>query len=214
MGRSTKRSHAEILHIMSRSMETEIAHLLYGKSLLPPRMAWHWCGRTGRSKPLPYSFPCLCYDHTNRRIYVRYCKLWTSDQDPLKRLHNINTVEIRRFMHWYLDHHNVKKLDSFCVRMRYWRMIYEEKMHKKVDLILASDMKAVSWIHPMVHLPRTQADYYVVYRFSPQGCVEKVWGLTRKLMIDYSLKYKYLSTRKPLYIYMSFRASLLITARS
>ena len=77
-------------------------------------------------------------------IYVRYCKLRTSDPDPLKHLHNINTVEIRRFMHWYLDHHDVKKLDSFYVRMRYWRMMHEEKMHKKVDLILASDMKAVS----------------------------------------------------------------------
>ena len=102
-------------------------------------------------------------------IYVRYCKLRTSDPDPLKRLHNINTVEIRRFMHWYLDHHNVERLNSFYVRMRFWRMMYEGKTHKKLDPILASDMMVVSWIHPMVHLPRTQADYYVVYRFSPQG---------------------------------------------
>ena len=59
VGRSNtlKRSHVEMLRTMSRFMEMKIAHPLYAKSLLRPTKMWHRCGRSGRSKLMPCSFP-------------------------------------------------------------------------------------------------------------------------------------------------------------
>ena len=74
----------------------------------------------------------------------RFCALRKDDRNPLERLRRVNKAEIRRFMHWYLDHHNVTRLDSFYVLMRYWRMMYARRLYKTLDYILASDMKAVS----------------------------------------------------------------------
>src|SRR5437667_1121867 len=57
-----------MLHTMSHSMETKIAHPLYAISLLRPRKMWHRCGRSGRSKPMPCSFP------------FQSCKAWRSEE--------------------------------------------------------------------------------------------------------------------------------------
>jgi len=46
-------------------------------------------------------------------------------------------------MRWYLDKHHIKKLNTFYVRMRFWRMMFARKMHKRLDLTLASEMKNV-----------------------------------------------------------------------
>ena len=74
---------------------------------------------------------------------IRYCALRVSDPDPLQRLRKISVADIRRYMHWYLDKHNIKKLDTFYVRMRYWRMMYARKVYEKMDLIMAAEMKSV-----------------------------------------------------------------------
>jgi hypothetical protein len=75
---------------------------------------------------------------------LRYCALRVFDPDPLQRLQKISVADIRRYMHWYLDKHNIKKLDAFYVRMHYWRMMYAWKMYKKMDLIMAvAEMKSV-----------------------------------------------------------------------
>ena len=75
--------------------------------------------------------------------FNRYCALRASDPDPLQRLCNISVADLRRYMHWYLDKHNIKKLDTFYVRMRHWRMMYARKMYEKMDLIMAAEMKSV-----------------------------------------------------------------------
>ncbi|KAI9763720.1 MAG: hypothetical protein M1839_006318 [Geoglossum umbratile] len=75
-------------------------------------------------------------------IWKKYCALRASDPDPLQRLCNISVADLRRYMHWYLDKHNIKKLDTFYVRMRYWRMMYARKMYEKMDLIMAAEMKS------------------------------------------------------------------------
>ncbi|KAI9770756.1 MAG: hypothetical protein M1840_003006 [Geoglossum simile] len=75
-------------------------------------------------------------------IWKKYCALRASDSDPLQRLCNISVADLRRYMHWYLDKHNIKKLDTFYVRMRYWRMMYARKMYEKMDHIMAAKMKS------------------------------------------------------------------------
>jgi hypothetical protein len=79
--------------------------------------------------------------------FNRYCALRMSDPDPLRRLRTISVADLRRFMHWYLDKHNTKKLDAFYVRMRYWRMMYARKMYEKMDFIMAAEMKSVCSRH-------------------------------------------------------------------
>lgn len=56
--------------------------------------------------------------------------------DPLELVRNVTVKEIRQFMHWYLDKHNVKKAVSFWVKMRFWRMVAARKLLKELDFVL------------------------------------------------------------------------------
>ncbi len=62
---------------------------------------------------------------------------------PLEYLRQIRLGDLLLYMRWYLDKHDVKKLNTVYVRMRFWRMMYERKMQKRLDLAMASEMKNV-----------------------------------------------------------------------
>lgn len=62
---------------------------------------------------------------------------------PLESLRQIRLDDLLLYMRWYLDKYDVKKLNTFYVRMRFWRMMYARKMQKRLDLAMASEMKNV-----------------------------------------------------------------------
>jgi hypothetical protein len=76
--------------------------------------------------------------------------------DPLEFVKNVTVQQVRSFMHWYLDKHNVKKSDSFYVKMRFWRIAVARKLLNQLDFVLRQDMKAVSILrHPYSSVTHT-----------------------------------------------------------
>jgi hypothetical protein len=53
--------------------------------------------------------------------------------DLLEMMKNVTVQQIRSFMHWYLDKHNVKKSDAFYVKMRFWRIAIARKLLRQLD---------------------------------------------------------------------------------
>lgn len=72
---------------------------------------------------------------------LRFCTM--RQLPPLESLRQIRLDDLLLYMRWYLDKHDVKKLNTFYVRMPFWRMMYSRKMQKRLDLAMASEMKNV-----------------------------------------------------------------------
>lgn len=57
---------------------------------------------------------------------LRFCTM--RQLPPLESLRQIRLDDLLLYMRWYLDKHDVKKLNTFYVRMRFWRMMYAEEI--------------------------------------------------------------------------------------
>jgi len=80
--------------------------------------------------------------------------MWPSNSDPVDRFRNINMLELRRYMHWYLDTHpTLTMLSSLYVRMRFWRMAFARTLYKPLDYLLASEMRSVTFEPHLAPLP-------------------------------------------------------------
>jgi hypothetical protein len=51
----------------------------------------------------------------NYSSFNRYYTLRASNPDLLQHLYNINLADLQQYMHWYLNKHNIKKLNTFYI---------------------------------------------------------------------------------------------------
>ncbi|MCJ1368384.1 hypothetical protein MMC16_007526 [Acarospora aff. strigata] len=53
----------------------------------------------------------------------------------------IEIADIKNYKYWYLDRYDILKLNSFCVHMRFWRMMYATELHKTSHHTIHQEMK-------------------------------------------------------------------------
>lgn len=67
----------------------------------------------------------------------------SDNESSLAALRDADIQTIKVFMHWYLDTHEVRALDTLYVQMRFWRMMYAHRLRVRIDLGVTSQMKNV-----------------------------------------------------------------------